>query len=306
MADKLHNPSPRTIIKPASISGDFGLRISAVPSPLIADLVHFNLADVPPCEYLTQAHMHPFHQLDVVMGSWIEHRIEGWPPRRLMRGDALLIPPLIRHGMYAEEGFRHASFKIFIQTRAARQLGDHPFMFTVSSQVMKLLEAIGERHRKGGSHVGEQTMAVGALCVLEAIDAAPRESPPARRDADAFRRLIRPVLERLAEAPFTGANVADMARACHMSVDHFSKCFRAAMNVTPQSFLIETRMRIAATDLLTEPPIAIKEVADRAGYSSSQTFTRAFTAAMGISPDAFRKSARQVDDHSTPHRTALH
>lgn len=268
-------------------------RRSVVGNALITEVILVNLASVGPGEYITPMHLHPFHQIDVVLDGWVEHTIEGWDePVRLTPGEGIVVPPLVRHGLFATDGFRHGSFKVFLVSRAARALGDGPFRFTASPTLCDTLEDVARRCKQDCALADDVIVVAGSLCIVEAADQSPSPSagPVDGRD---FRRTILPVLERVAEAPFGGWTVADLARECSMSVDHFSKCFRNVLGQTPQTFILETRLRNAAVDLLAEPPMTIEQVADRAGYSSRHTFTRAFSTYFKISPDAYRRGTRQ-------------
>lgn len=265
-------------------------RKAVVGGTLITELVLVNLAAIEAGEYITPMHLHPYHQVDVVLGGWVEHRIEGWEkPVRLVPGDGIVIPPLTRHGLLATEGFRHASYKLVLASRMSRAMGDRPFRFPASKLLLQHLQAATQRCGNNDPFANDVILSAGSLCLLEAVDHAPEPSHTPAGGGD-FRRTILPVLERVAEAPFGGWTVSDLAHECSMSVDHFSKCFRNVLGQTPQTFILETRLRNAAADLLAEPPMTIEHVADRAGYSSRHTFTRAFSSLFDISPDAFRRS----------------
>jgi AraC-like DNA-binding protein len=95
-----------------------------------------------------------------------------------------------------------------------------------------------------------------------------------------------------------------MAACCSLSVDYFSKCFQKTLGQSPQQYLIESKMRSAAAQLLRHPPVAIKQVAHGLGYSCVQTFSRAFRTAVGVSPGAFRRGARPAGGPS-PYRVTL-
>lgn len=107
---------------------------------------------------------------------------------------------------------------------------------------------------------------------------------------DYGRRLQR-VADHIAanlDAPLDLARLAQIA--CY-SPHHFHRVYRAAMGETAAETLTRLRLARAATDLArTAFPVA--DVRRRAGYGSDAAFSRAFSAAYGQPPDAFRKSHR--------------
>jgi AraC family transcriptional regulator len=66
--------------------------------------------------------------------------------------------------------------------------------------------------------------------------------------------------------------------------------FRRAIGQSPKRFIIESRMRHAATLLAEAPARSIKEISEIAGYTTVQAFSRAFRQALGTSPAAFRRA----------------
>lgn len=65
--------------------------------------------------------------------------------------------------------------------------------------------------------------------------------------------------------------------------------FREHMGMTYKQFLARCRIKAAVQDLLTTGD-KITDIAFRYGYSSSESFTRAFAATFRCSPRQFRKS----------------
>ena len=82
--------------------------------------------------------------------------------------------------------------------------------------------------------------------------------------------------------------MAELARRCHATPDHFCRRFTDAVGKPPQRFVLEFRMRTAATEILSGS--SIKQVAHRAGYATVHGFTRAFKNVFGQSPAAYVKS----------------
>jgi AraC family transcriptional regulator len=86
----------------------------------------------------------------------------------------------------------------------------------------------------------------------------------------------------------------DLAAASCLSPCHFHRIYRAATGETPNDTLRRRRLHRAAHELVTgRDPVA--RIAKRAGYGGLAAFGRAFAAAFGISPAAYRKRGHLVD-----------
>lgn len=82
-------------------------------------------------------------------------------------------------------------------------------------------------------------------------------------------------------------NMQQLADAIHISQKHMYKKFHKAYGVSPQQFLIDTRID-AAKKLLSTTSYKIKEIAASVGYPSQLDFSNIFKKKTGISPKAYR------------------
>ena len=107
-----------------------------------------------------------------------------------------------------------------------------------------------------------------------------------------FSASIAAVLDRPA-APHT---LDGMASAAGMSRSRFATQFKKAFEMSPMAFVAKTRLHHAA-QLLRSTPLPIKVIAGTAGFASRSHFSRAFSAAYGTDPSAFREQhgARAID-----------
>lgn len=71
-----------------------------------------------------------------------------------------------------------------------------------------------------------------------------------------------------------------------MSPDHFCRRFCDLVGKSPRRFVLEVRMRAAATQLI-HGNAPIKDAAAVAGYATVHSFTRAFSKVFGMSPGAY-------------------
>jgi len=83
-------------------------------------------------------------------------------------------------------------------------------------------------------------------------------------------------------------SVAALARDCGMSRSGFVGRFSSLIGSPPMKYLAQWRMTLAARDL-SEQDATVMEIADRYGYGSEASFTRAFRRAFNIPPATFRR-----------------
>ena len=82
-------------------------------------------------------------------------------------------------------------------------------------------------------------------------------------------------------------DVADLARAAHLSQAHFSREFRRAFGETPHRYLLTRRLERAAA-LLRNTDRTVADICLTVGLRSVGSFTSSFGRAFGLSPTAYR------------------
>lgn len=82
--------------------------------------------------------------------------------------------------------------------------------------------------------------------------------------------------------------VDDLARRAHMSSRTFARRFVDEVGTTPHRWLTEQRVAHART-LLESTDIGIEQVAAQVGFGSATLLRHHFTAAVGLSPTAYRR-----------------
>ena len=97
------------------------------------------------------------------------------------------------------------------------------------------------------------------------------------------------LIHRQAEFPWT---VQSLGARVGMSRSLFADRFRSLVGESPLHYRARWRLNKAAT-LLKTTSVKLAEVAERVGYESEFTFSRAFKRATGVSPSVFRKSAKK-------------
>jgi AraC family transcriptional regulator len=93
----------------------------------------------------------------------------------------------------------------------------------------------------------------------------------------------------LARDPARTPRLEELAEAAAFSPYHFHRVYRLLAGETPAETLARLRMSRAAADLI-KTPLPMERVARRAGFGSVAAFTRAFRAAYGLPPGAYRQA----------------
>jgi AraC-like DNA-binding protein len=107
-----------------------------------------------------------------------------------------------------------------------------------------------------------------------------------REVEDLNRRLLRArdAMDRAYAEPL---DVRGVAAVAHVSVAHFSRCFRACFGETPHRYLQRRRVE-RAMFLLRETERSITDVCFDVGFNSLGTFSRTFREIVGETPSAYR------------------
>ena len=80
----------------------------------------------------------------------------------------------------------------------------------------------------------------------------------------------------------------DIASACFCSKSTLEKLFRNVYNISVHEYIIRRRMMLAAKKLSLHPKLSILDVALEYGYSTHESFARAFEKIWNCKPSEFR------------------
>lgn len=110
---------------------------------------------------------------------------------------------------------------------------------------------------------------------------------PAQRTEPALRHLLNHYREKISQT--------EMARLCAMDGFEFSRAFKREQGCTFRECLQRARVE-AAADQLRHSRQSVIDIAGAVGYNDPSQFTRQFRQYMGVTPSAYRSTAR-----SEPH-----
>lgn len=84
----------------------------------------------------------------------------------------------------------------------------------------------------------------------------------------------------------------DVAAASYCSKSTLEKIFRCVNNISVRDYLIRRRMMLAAKTIISQPDISLMELALVCGYSTNESFSRAFRSIWNCNPSEFRENSR--------------
>lgn len=232
--------------------------------------------------YGPQAHTHAHDHVQVVLplAGGMEMDVGG-------RGGAVDL----LHGAFIAPGTAHTQvahgdnrFLIVdcsvddIGAAGCERLARHPWL-ALSPDTRRLLDYI-ELRRAGG---GELPAALTGHCLPLLLQQLALDAPVASR----LRRL----LQRIEAAPGQAWPVERMGAALHLSPSRLHALFKRELDITPQAWLAELRLR-RALEALADGDTPVATLALEGGWSDQTTLTRAMRRATGLTPAAFRRSRR--------------
>ena len=83
--------------------------------------------------------------------------------------------------------------------------------------------------------------------------------------------------------------IRDLAERIGISRSYLVKLMKQETGMSPQEFLIETRMR-RAKDLLTRTHDPIRNIASECGYDDALAFSKVFKSRFGMNPSDYRQT----------------
>lgn len=117
---------------------------------------------------------------------------------------------------------------------------------------------------------------------------------------------VRKYLDQHFTSPMLNLDMA--AEHAGLSKYYLSREFHKKFGVSPGRYITEKRIHYACSLLMENTPYTLGEIAAKAGYSNNNYFGKAFRAAMGISPDQYRRQNPSYDtvkvSYANPRLTA--
>lgn len=83
-------------------------------------------------------------------------------------------------------------------------------------------------------------------------------------------------------------SVKDIATMLSLHENYLSRLFKLDMGISIKEYISEIKLSIA-NDLLSSTEYSIQQISDKIGFSTVQSFSKAFKKANGVSPGIYRK-----------------
>lgn len=116
------------------------------------------------------------------------------------------------------------------------------------------------------------------------------------------RELSESICRYIQSRPNEDLSQERLGELFHVSSSHLRKIFKEETGQTLKDFILNIRME-TAKGLLGNSEIKVADIAEKVGYLSSQSFTRAFRQVTGVTPGEFRDSClleKAQDNSSLP------
>lgn len=145
-----------------------------------------------------------------------------------------------------------------------------------------------EHRTKGGGEAGHWLNLL-LMALLMSPSVSKRNSPRHCEAPGAGRlRLIEAVVRHVNEHLDGPMEIADVARAVHVSASHLRRVFRANMGLGLGEYVRRSRIARAGM-MLSGSDKSAGEVSHACGFSSLYAFSRAFKQTVGLSPRSYRR-----------------
>ncbi len=104
-------------------------------------------------------------------------------------------------------------------------------------------------------------------------------------------RLVRRIADYVEAHLAEDIRLVEMAAVAHLSPTHFARAFKAETGSTPHAYLIERRIA-RSRGLLGGSDVPLSQIAYSCGFANQSHFTTLFRQHTGVTPAAFRRTAR--------------
>src|SRR2546430_2581137 len=110
-------------------------------------------------------------------------------------------------------------------------------------------------------------------------------------DRRAYLARVNRVIDHIDANLAAPLDLGALAEVAHFSPWHFHRVFQAMTGETVVERVRRRRLEIAASRLLSSPPVPALRIALDVGFGSAEVFSRAFRAHFGVTPTAWRRGA---------------
>lgn len=203
--------------------------------------------------------------------------------RRLGPGDVAVIPPGIRFRARAgAPAPRLIRLRLAVADAGGPVAwGSGPVVVGASAELRRVLDLLADAVDPGAAHAPAWERAGARLLAVALVRASAGRQPGALGP-----ELVARCRDAVGRDPLTTPR--DLARACGLSHDWFTRAFVRAVHRPPRRWLVEVRVRLAAERLAAGSDPAWT-VAQGLGWRDPKLFGRQFRSVMGAPPGRWRR-----------------
>lgn len=133
-----------------------------------------------------------------------------------------------------------------------------------------------------------QAQALGLAAVVACFEAMPATDRERLDEVSDSSDVVLHMLRYIEDHLHLDFDIDELAKRCGLSASHFFRVFRQRTGKTPQRYLQDRRVALAADRLATSPD-PIEVIAEKCGFANRYHFSRVFAQRMGVGPAAFRR-----------------
>lgn len=205
-------------------------------------------------------------------------------------GQAFLISKERRHSFTVSEDYEHywIGFSGNVVETVFESFGlistMHQLFFVENKEFAESLFALVLKELKNEYTVNKESVVLSLLNSL--LPLLKKEIQTETKFCTNYAEKVRLFIETNYIHPL---KMYDIAKEIHISEKHMYRLFMRRYSISPQRFLLKTRMNAAKT-LLLQNNFSVKEIALSIGYTSLPDFSKAFSNYFGISPNSFKNN----------------
>ncbi|MDA3960781.1 MAG: AraC family transcriptional regulator [Planctomycetota bacterium] len=151
-------------------------------------------------------------------------------------------------------------------------------------EFQRLVEILFDDLTRDHRYQNQRLKAILALIWTELAGGVERDGI-GNLNSSARSRLQRYVRDHVADWPAP----SDLAAQLDLSEDYFRRVFHRSFGMSPRSWLLRERIRLAAMRVADSPDLSLTAIAETFGYGDLPLFSRQFKRVMGVSPRAYRR-----------------
>jgi AraC-like DNA-binding protein/mannose-6-phosphate isomerase-like protein (cupin superfamily) len=286
-----HDPPVLRLVRPEAVLAGFHAKFETA-----APVLHAG-EQWAPTTYFVGVHRHPCWELYLQADGSSRWRV-GSQQFQLTRGHVLAVGPGRPHAMLVPPPGRHHFYYVAVDIAAAAGRPAAEVFDTASAHHLATAgSALGAfrivvQEVLNAAAGSLDAVAAGAqVLVVEAVRLLSREQPGAAPSVHPAVVAARRLLDERFDERWT---IAKLAREVGLSANHLGERFRCDVGEPPHSYLTRRRLE-RGQDLLVRSQLGISEIAAAVGFSSGSHFARTFRDEHGMTPSAFRSTARASD-----------